>query len=943
MNTNREALKLALALFVCVFAASSSLRGEDAFYRVTLSSISILEGKLPTERAGVFPHFRTFTAYQPYCALEGEGEAYLSGDPINHWHRTADLFESQLAVRAPRGKEVIGFIFVPRPDGSGSSVKFKIRPEQANPQGQQDFFTIKRDYYANLRTRDLPGAAWFRHQEHAAMEALGINPVEGMRFAGRRRGPFGADDTFELFSAGRAISENLQLDRDLPLNRTNATLVPVANLDGISVREMDWKPLIKDAKPRLDPLAACLPHDQHAIFFPSFTAMLDVLDEADAGGTPLLQWLEPRSQDALVRTRYQKQLCLELDELSRALGPQVISSVAITGSDPYLRTGSDIGILFEAKSAPLLKATYVARHAAAKQRFPDAKTRDGEVEGVSYTGVVTDDRAISSYVAALNDVVFVSNSLYQLGELIKVAKAKKPALASQDEYIFFRHRYARTDPNESAFLILTDATIRRWCAPRWRIANSRRTRAAAAMAEAQAAHLDSLVRTAVKPMKVGDTGASVARDELRITTNGVASAAYGNLDFLTPIAELPLDQVTRSEADAYEAWRNGYQQNWRQFFDPIAIRVSLNGRKLTAEVTVTPLIANTDYARFISVTRGASIAPQAGDPHADTLLHFAMAINSQSDLLKQAGNWLGSMNSSLRANPFGWLGESISIYADKDPFWDNLAKAADADKFFRQHHHEFPIAVQCETRSALGLATFLGAVRAFVDQTAPGMTVWQTLDHRGKAYVKVAGSESVRRGQQEWANTAIYYAATPDALVVTLSEPLLKRALDRQLTGAEEKTSSAWLGTNLCLKVDQKILSAINSANPGFVAQQQLLSWNNLPILNEWKRRYPGQDPVALHERFWQTRLVCPSGGAYVWNAKWQTMESTVYGHPGEPKKGPDGLGPLARFQSANFGLTFEHQGVSAKVVLEREVKQTAIEPKKVASLGQRLKKWLKG
>ena len=103
-----------------------------------------------------------------------------------------------------------------------------------------------------------------------------------------------------------------------------------------------------------------------------------------------------------------------------------------------------------------------------------------------------------------------------------------------------------------------------------------------------------------------------------------------------------------------------------------------------------------------------------------------------------------------------------------------------------------------------------------------------------------------------------------------------------------------------------------------FRPAQQRLAWSNLPILNEWKRRYPAQDPVKLHEQFWHTTLVCPGGGHYVWNEQWQTMESTVYGHPAQPKPGPESILPVANITSANFGLTFENQGLSAKAVLER-------------------------
>ena len=44
---------------------------------------------------------------------------------------------------------------------------------------------------------------------------------------------------------------------------------------------------------------------------------------------------------------------------------------------------------------------------------------------------------------------------------------------------------------------------------------------------------------------------------------------------------------------------------------------------------------------------------------------------------------------------------------------------------------------------------------------------------------------------------------------------------------------------------------------------------------------FPDRDPVAVHREVWGVTLVCPGGGKYVWNAKYGTMESTVYGHPG--------------------------------------------------------------
>jgi hypothetical protein len=49
-------------------------------------------------------------------------------------------------------------------------------------------------------------------------------------------------------------------------------------------------------------------------------------------------------------------------------------------------------------------------------------------------------------------------------------------------------------------------------------------------------------------------------------------------------------------------------------------------------------------------------------------------------------------------------------------------------------------------------------------------------------------------------------------------------------------------------------------------------------------------------------------------------MESTVFGHPGEPKSGMASLFP--GMTDANLGITFEDQGLSAKGIMNRNATQ---------------------
>ena len=588
MNTTplRDIFKpLLLQVCLTVLLLQTAAAG-DAYYNLPLASLTLTEGKLPVDQAE--PNWRQWrmpSTVQDYAVLDGAGEAYVSDStPGRGMSNPSGAPGASLVIRAPENQNLSGCIFVRSNNFSGMvRVRFKITPAQADPAAKAAFLTAKKEFYQHLFDQNIAGAAWFRHQLQVIALEQGTNqvpPANDPRMNWGRHQPAEFEDTFKLFSGGRAMSENLQLDRAMAVRNGTNSDVALTNLTGITVPPMDWKAQLTNAKPDLDSLARFIPADQHAIFFPSFQALVDMTDEAEANGTPVLQMLEPRSEDAGTRDRYQKQLCLGLNDLSRLLGPQVVESAAFTGSDPYLRVGTDVAVLFEARNASLLQASIAARQTAALTAYPAAKSVSGEIDGVPFAGVVSPDRAICSYMAAVSNVVYVTNSRKQLETLVRTAQGKLAALSSQPEYQFFRQRYARGDKNETAFLVLSDATIRRWCGPQWRIADSRRTRAAAAMTELQAAHVDELVRGKTDGVVLPDHS-TPDLGSLTLTADGVSSSIYGPVNFMTPISELPLTTVTGDEATAYARWRDSYQNNLSQFFDPIAVRFSISQKLLT--------------------------------------------------------------------------------------------------------------------------------------------------------------------------------------------------------------------------------------------------------------------------------------------------------------------------------------------------------------------------
>ena len=926
--------RLSVLLFFVL--PSVAARAGDVYYRLALAQLAA--GGEPIAEGGWRggSDWLRASAMHPYAVVEG-GDAYLGtidGSATGEWWMSSWSPETvYVAVRVPEGAPVKGTVYVP--DAAWQKLvprTFTIEAGQPAPEARDAFLRARLAHDEQMQSEGVPGTAFFRWRADTTRRELGLPDAPGGGFTGAPD----IGDTYDLFSGGSAVSENIQLYRQLPPAapaqgqpaEAPDEMVKVSAIPGITVPEFNWTTKLGDAAPALGALSAAIPADQHAVFFPSFAALMTALDEAGGEGLPLARAMQVRSEDARLAERYERQLCLSRTVVSRLLGPQAIRSVAITGSDPYFPTGTDVAVIFHAVKADGLRQVLLAQVKLAAQAA-GAKAASGDVEGVVYEGAATDDRSICSYVAVLGDNVVVTNSLAQLKCLAAVKLGKVPALVSLPEYKFFRTRYPVGAAGETAFVFLSDATIRRWCGPEWRIAASRRMRAAAIMADVTAAHAreigagikDAAPVTAETPMRTIGT--------LTLGPSGVSSSVYGFASFMTPIRELAITEVPKDEAAAYGRWRDGYQRNWSWAFDPIALSLSASKEQLGADLTVMPLIAGSEYRRWIGIAQGASIAPDAGDPH-DALVHAVMAINTQSPAVQQASGMARMMAPQIDIEPLGWLGQSVALYADKDPFWKELAESPEPSRFFENEAYRLPVGLQAEVGSVLKLTAFLGAARGFIEQSSPGMTAWETREHHGKSYVKVGLSPTARDDSRggPFDKVCVYYAPTPRALIVTLSEDLLKRALDRQAAakeGAPAKDAAkepTWLGSSLCLRITREGLGLVRGTGREVLrGQAQRRAWSNIPALNEWKRMFPGKDPVVMHETLWGVRPVCPGGGTYVWNAAYSTMESTVYGHPGEPKAGPDLPDVMDTVESGDFGLSFEDGGLRARGVVKRAVK----------------------
>ena len=113
---------------------------------------------------------------------------------------------------------------------------------------------------------------------------------------------------------------------------------------------------------------------------------------------------------------------------------------------------------------------------------------------------------------------------------------------------------------------------------------------------------------------------------------------------------------------------------------------------------------------ILNFAQGAEIKPSAGDPH-DALVHGIVAFNRDAPEIRQAANMLqGVMQGAT--SPLAWIGSSIAVYADDDPFWKELAQQPDDTKrleFVEKNLGRLPVAVHFEVASPLRLTAAMAA------------------------------------------------------------------------------------------------------------------------------------------------------------------------------------------------------------------------------------------
>ena len=415
---------------------------------------------------------------------------------------------------------------------------------------------------------------------------------------------------YEMTTGSTALTESLAMRRLLgssPEARDQRT-IDITSIKGIDIAEHPWEKMMAGKKPDPEPLARLTPYDHYYISFKSARALAKSGNLLDEWGGLALSAFEMTSQDSQIRQRYEKQLCLSV-ELAEVLGPDILKGVSVSGSDLYLREGSDVSLVFHLGN----KVRFVAAAAPFIER---ARTAFGKglreqqkiYRGVEIESFVTPRREVSLHRAFVGDFAIYSNSPAALRRILDTQAGRRKAMADALDFQYMRTIFVRSEKTEDGFAFLSDAFIRQLVGPASKIQEKRRLEALTSLRLLTHGALFTSWETGKVPgnydellrgsrLKAGEVyvpeGKTLAWDSGRAEAY---SDVYNTMHFATPLLELPMDTVTQREAKDYGLFRDEYTRLWRRYFDPVGMRSALGkDGQVRLETYILPLIQSSQY------------------------------------------------------------------------------------------------------------------------------------------------------------------------------------------------------------------------------------------------------------------------------------------------------------------------------------------------------------
>ncbi|MEI8374725.1 MAG: hypothetical protein WCJ35_18010 [Planctomycetota bacterium] len=382
---------------------------------------------------------------------------------------------------------------------------------------------------------------------------------------------------FERELGALAGSEGIRtaIEQDRVLGLTDAALPadqPLPTAPDVAPLTFPEPPPGPDGKPnnqpKIEPIARHVPAEFFYIRFGSFDNFLWFQDTLETWGGDLQNLVAMRGLNDQKNQRIQTQLVLEQNRLSRMLGGAVISDVAMVGTDLLMQDGAAIGFLFEARNGMMLGSS-LSGPRAAQVKQGKAKEETLKIEGQNVSFLSSPDGSIRSYYVVSGDYHLVTSSPALVARFLQSAKGEG-SLGNSREF-----RHARSvlpiERNDAVFIYFSDAFFRNLSSPAYRIESLRRLEAATDIEIVQLAKLNAATEgkpgSTIEELVDGGFlppgfGPRSDGSHAVIGKGEVYDSVRGRRGSFIPVPDLPVQQVSKAEANSYARFVAYAQENW---------------------------------------------------------------------------------------------------------------------------------------------------------------------------------------------------------------------------------------------------------------------------------------------------------------------------------------------------------------------------------------------
>ncbi len=822
---------------------------------------------------------------------------------------------------------------------------------------------------------------------------------EAERYLGRLRRSRGREpdrevDLFAMFTGALAVQEALQLDTMLAGDAADkpteaASTVPVAQLVGPEIQSHPWGKMLAAQKlagkePQISPLALCVPADRYFVHSRSLTKLLEIADAGDLWGAHLFNQAAKTATTHHTSQRLKQQLAVRTDPLTRPFYDMVVDDVALTGSDLYFREGTDVTILFRLKQPKVFRVRMDGFLLEAEKSRPDAVRTTGTIDGVEYVYVATPDRAIHAFSAYPRPDLHVrSNSKAGLERVLKAIAGGKDVerLGETTELKYIRTLFEQGDPREDVLVYLSDPFIRRQVSAQVKLTERRRMICynhlrmighAATLYQTQYGRAPrSLAELAEHGCAPGLFGEGTLRcpcgGRYALSADGVQGvcSVHGPADRLVPGSETPIEKVTEAEAEEYREFVERYSQYWRQFFDPIVLRLQATPEQYRAETLILPMLDNSLYSGLATALGGEPEPLDALPVPPSNIFSMAVRWNkekllAEDDALSGLGREMAGVGlppGAMRVSPKDLiekgLGNQVGLHVcDASPMFDMNLTGMMGDMLrgsgggnwgsemtmigFLVASLNTPVYVSVPVRDAEMVDTFLDdldTMLATIARQQPRVA-WFEIDHdfyklQLDGLPEPARCYTLSIGPVKW---RVFFARLGDGVYIA-SKPFI---LEEIAKIADRKPDAPGPTAHGMIRIRPEHWNQILSTfRLGWAESSRQSCLTNLAPLSSVARAMRASTKGELTMEAVQRRAAavhgvgffCPDGGHYELSADGTQVTCGVHGSAWQPRQqaAPSTGSPVDQlmkdFAGATAELTFLEDGLHAVVTIRRKPK----------------------